>query len=190
MTGGFESLCACREELATFQSFLDRITCLPLNPLYQRQQSSRTTKTTPTIEPPPVAPSHFVVTLKPMKGAAETAKMNVTATVGSLRMQTARLFSISDVDRCRLIRAGRALLDDDQTLESVFGLGGGEAVTLHVLEKPMEKTVVANDKWGSLLDANSPFWTKLDALLANEGTVSDVVMRKTILERFRSSLDK
>ncbi len=167
-------------EIKTFKDFLDKINLLPTNP---KHSSTSTPIKGSSINPPPSRPTGLVLTLKPLRGDAQGLKVAFTDSVGSLRVKVAGLFQISEVERCRLIRGGKALSDDTQTLESVFGLVS-QVQILHVLEKP--PTTKDEGDWKSL--SVHPIWNKIDLLLSSEAGVSNSSERSAIIEKFRKAL--
>jgi hypothetical protein len=168
-------------ETKTFDGFMERIRALPLlpgnaAPLGQRVGAPMS------VTAPPTVPTHFTITLKPMRGEAQTVKVPVTEKVGALRVRAAELFAIGEVERVRLIRSGKALMADEAMLSEVVGLGSGSAVTLHVLEKPVVAASVP------LVDVSHPIWGKIDALLMESGGVGDVSVRRDYISRFQAAL--
>lgn len=169
-------------EIKTFKDFLDKINLLPTNPKFS--SSTSTPIKGSTISLPPSRPTGLVLTLKPLRGDPQGLKVAFTDSVGFLRVKVAGLFQISEVERCRLIRGGKALSDDTQTLESVFGLVS-QVQVLHVLEKPPTTTKDEGD-WKS--SSVHPIWNKIDLLLSSEAGVSNSSERSAIIEKFRKSL--
>ena len=167
-------------QIDTFKGFLEKIAVLPLNPAAIK---ARPASASTSIAPPPQPVKNFVITLKPMKGEAKTLKMGIDVKVGELRAKAAEAFSISEVDRCRMIRSGRALQDDSLKLGDVFGVMSAE-VTLHLLEKPPAENPLVSG-WKSAGDA--PIWSKIERVLEEEG-LTDATARKTLLSKFRSCL--
>lgn len=177
-------------EISIFQNFLDKITCLPINPKFINQKPS-TAPLSSTINPPPAKPSQFAITLKPIRGESELVKVKTSMKVGELRVKAAGLFKIADCERCRLIRTGKALFDDTQSLEEVFGVVNGESFALHVLEKPAETTSTSSDSAALVINnlkkSDSPLWNKIDEILKTEG-ILEPSARSAIIEKFRKSL--
>jgi hypothetical protein len=197
-------------EIKTFQDFLEKINRLPSNPKYSYDNTNITNSTNSTnstssinasssttlphsntsvplkgnpISVPPPKPTSLLLTLKPLRGSPQSLRVAFTETVQELRKQVAQLFGIEEVERCRLIRGGKALSDDEQTIESVFGLVS-ESQTLHVLEKPPQKSL--SEDWK--LSADHKIWGKIENILKEEGNVSSALERANILEKFRKSL--
>lgn len=168
-------------EIKTFKDFLDKINLLPANPKYSNNSSTPLQGTS--INPPPSKPTNLTLTLKPLRGDPQALKVSFSESVASLRVKVADLFGITEVDRCRLIRSGKALSDDSQTVESVFGLVS-EVQILHVLEKP--PVVAVSNDWKS--SADHPIWNKIDSLLQAEAGISDSKERSIVIEKFRKSL--
>jgi hypothetical protein len=179
-------------EIKTFKDFLDKINLLPTNPKYSAFDSSgasvphqsSSTSVKANIVPPPIKPSHLNLTLKPLRGDPQTIRVPFTQSVGDLRAKTADLFKISEIDRCRLIRGGKALSDDKQSVENAFGCVA-ESQTLHVLEKPATVPVVVSADWKA---AEHGIWSKIDGLLQSEAGISATSERSAIIEKFRKSL--
>lgn len=182
-----------------YQSFLDRIISLPINPQYSFSASSAINGASVKVQAPPAAPTHFTLTLKPMKGGAQVLKFSVAETVGKVRQQAAQALGVDEVDRVRLIRSGKALLNDAASLQEVFGLATGMQHTLHVLEKPAGASSDAGSTASAsstpsqaaaarLCDAKHPIWVKVDALMYECGEVSDATLRKGLLARMQASL--
>ena len=180
-------------EIKTFKDFLDKINILPTNPKYSsftssgasvaNQNTSAPIKGS-SINPPPAKPTSLTLTLKPLRGEAQGIRVNFSETVGQLRAKVAQQFKIEEIDRCRLIRGGKALSDDSQSLEIVFGLVS-EVQILHVLEKPP----TANATGTTPLSSNEHLiWPKIDALLQSEAGISNSTERSLIIEKFRKSL--
>lgn len=181
-----------KSEIKTFKDFLDKINLLPTNPKYSafnsagasvpHQDSSTPVKAN--IVPPPAKPTHLNLTLKPLRGDPQTIRVPFTQSVGDLRAKVSDLFKISEVDRCRLIRGGKALSDDKQSVENVFG-SVAEGQTLHVLEKPPTVAAAAGADWKA---ADHGIWSKIDGLLQSEAGISTPAERSSIIEKFRKSV--
>lgn len=181
-------------EIKTFKDFLDKINILPTNPKYSAFNSSggsvpHQNSSVPVkgnINPPPAKPSNLTLTLKPLRGDPQTIRVPFSQTVGELRVKVAEIFNISEVERCRLIRGGKALSDDKQSVENVFGVVA-ETQILHVLEKPPTVAAASSEaSWKS--SANHAIWSKIDGLLQSEAGVSAANERASIIEKFRKSL--
>lgn len=180
-------------EIKTFKDFLDKINNLPANPKYfafnssggtvPHQNSSAPIKGN--INPLPTKPTNLTLTLKPLRGDPQTIRVPFSQSVGDLRVKVSEIFKISEVERCRLIRGGKALSDDKQSVENVFGTAS-ETHTLHVLEKP--PTAVANSETSWRSSADHAIWSKIDGLLQSEAGVSASIERSAIIEKFRKSL--
>ena len=178
-------------EIKTFKDFLDKINNLPANPKYSAFNSSggsvpHQNSSTPikgNINPLPTKPTNLTLTLKPLRGDPQTIRVPFSQSVGDLRVKVSEIFNISEVERCRLIRGGKALSDDKQIVENVFGTAS-ETQILHVLEKP--SAVAATSSWKSCAD--HAIWSKIDELLQSEAGVSASIERSTIIEKFRKSL--
>lgn len=180
-------------EIKTFKDFLDKINNLPANPKYSAFNSSggsvpHQNSSVPikgSINPLPTKPVNLALTLKPLRGDPKTIRVPFSQTVGNLRAKAAEIFNISEVERCRLIRGGKALFDDNQSVESVFG-STAESQILHVLEKPPTVSADSEISWKS--SADHAIWLKIDGLLQSEGGVSAAAERSSIIEKFRKSL--
>ena len=126
--------------------------------------------------------------MKPIRGDPQTLRIPFNQNVGELRIKVAELFQIFEVDRCRLIRAGKALSDDKQSVESVFGVVYDTQI-LHVLEKPPTAPAAATVAASvSLKAADHKIWNQIDKLLQSEGIVDDKE-RSILIENFRKSLN-
>lgn len=196
------SLCE-NSEIKTFKDFLDKINQLPTNPKYSAFNSSgasvphqnSSTSVKANIAPPPAKPTHLNLTLKPLRGESQTIRVPLSQAIGDLRVKVSELFKITEVDRCRLIRGGKALSDDKQSVENVFGCVG-DGQTLHVLEKPAVAAVASTTATGATVPstsvdlkcANHAIWSKIDTLLQNEAGISVPSDRSSIIEKFRKSL--
>lgn len=167
-------------QLDIFKGFLEKIAVLPMNPAAVK---ARPASASTSIAPPPQPVKSFVITLKPMKGESKTLKMGVDVKVGELRAKAAEAFSISEFDRCRMIRNGRALQDDSVKLGDAFGVLAAE-ITLHLLEKPPAENPVLSG-WKS--SAEAAVWSKIERVLEEEG-LTDASARKNLLTKFRSCL--
>lgn len=182
-------------EIKTFKDFLDKINNLPANPKYSAFNSSggsvpHQNSSVPikgNINPLPTKPSNLTLTLKPLRGEPQTIRVPFSQSIGELRAKAAEIFKISEVERCRLIRGGKALFDDKQSVENVFGTGA-ETQILHVLEKPptASATAASETLWKS--SADHAIWSKIDGLLQSEAGVSAAAERSAIIEKFRKSL--
>lgn len=181
-------------EIKSFQDFLDKINSLPTNAAYAKKSSGSTSVKNSSISGPPVKPVNLTLTLKPIRGDPQLLRVRFTETVGALREKVAAIFSIDEVERCRLIRGGKALSDDSQNLESVFGLVS-EVQILHVLEKPPLTNTNINTNttstssinvgdWKS--NENHQIWSKIDQILQSE--ISSPQERVEIIKKFRKSL--
>lgn len=190
-------------EIKTFKDFLDKINLLPTDPKYSSFNSSggsvpNQNTSTPikgaNINPPPTKPTNLTLTLKPIRGNPQNLRLPFIQSVGELRVKVAQLFQISEVDRCRLIRGGKALSDDKQSLESVFGFDS-ETQTLHVLEKPPTTTAAATVPPTTSMDkptwkaADHKIWSQIENLLQSEAGIADEKERASIIEKFRKSLN-
>lgn len=182
-------------EIKTFKDFLDKINNLPANPKYSALNSSggsvphqnSSIPITGNINPLPTKPSNLTLTLKPLRGEPQTIRIPFSQNIGELRAKAADIFKISEVERCRLIRGGKALFDDKQSVESVFGTASAETQILHVLEKPpTTATTTTATSWKS--SADHSIWSKIDGLLQSEAGVSAAAERSAIIEKFRKSL--
>lgn len=179
-------------EIKTFKDFLDKINLLPTNPKYSAFNSSgasvphqnASTPVKANIVPPPAKPSHLNLTLKPLRGDPQTIRVPFDQSVGDLRAKVSEIFKIADVDRCRLIRGGKALSDDKQSVESVFGCVAENQI-LHVLEKPVTVAPAVAADWKA---AEHQIWSKIDGLLQSEAGIAASSERSAIIEKFRKSL--
>lgn len=174
-------------EIKTFNDFLDKIKLLPKNSKYSNEiDRKNSTPVKGTINPPPSKPTHLLLTLKPLRGEVKTLRVPFSQTVEELRESVSELFKISDSERCRLIRGGKALSDDKQILENVFGTASDSQI-LHVLEKPPTAPVASNknDSWKSF---DHPIWAKIDGLLQSDAGIDSGNDRSVIIEKFRKSL--
>ena len=182
-----------KSEIKTFQDFLDKINNLPANPKYSAFNSAggsfpHQNSSTPVkgnINPLPAKPTNLTLTLKPLRGDPQTIRVPFSQKIGELRAKAAEIFNISEVERCRLIRGGKALFDDNQSLENIFG-AVSEAQILHILEKPPSSSVTSENSWKS--SADHSIWSKIDGLLQSEAGVSAAAERSAIIEKFRKSL--
>lgn len=183
-------------EIKTFKDFLDKINLLPTDPKYSSFNSSggsvpNQNTSTPikgaNINPPPTKPTNLTLTLKPIRGNPQNLRVPFNQSVGELRVKVAQVFQISEVDRCRLIRGGKALSDDKQSLESVFGVVS-ETQTLHVLEKP-PTAAPDGPKEFTWKTADHKIWSQIENLLQNEAEIVDEKDRAAIIEKFRKSLN-
>lgn len=181
-------------EIKTFKDFLDKINNLPANPKYSAFNSSggsvphqhSSVPIKGNINPLPTKPSNLTLTLKPLRGEPQTVRIPFSQNIGELRAKAADIFKISEVERCRLIRGGKALFDDKQSVESVFGTAS-ETQVLHVLEKPPTATAATSEiSWK--LSVDHSIWSKIDGLLQSEAGVSAAAERSAIIEKFRKSL--
>lgn len=180
-------------EIKTFKDFLDKINILPTNPKYSAFNSAggsvphqnASTPVKGNINPPPAKPSNLTLTLKPLRGEPQTLRVSFSLSVADLRAKVSEIFGISEVERCRLICGGKALSDDKQTVENVFGTAA-ETQILHVLEKPPTAAATPETSWKS--SADHAIWTKIDGLLQSEAGVSAPTERAAIIEKFRKSL--
>lgn len=183
-------------EIKTFKDFLDKINLLPNNPKFAGSSAGSTSSASApikgaSINPPPAKPTNLTLTLKPIRGDPQTLRLPFTQSVGDLRAKVAQLFQISEIDRCRLIRGGKALSDDKQSVEAVFGVVSDPQI-LHVLEKPV--TVSGGSVSPStpasvpLKSADHKIWGQIGKLLQSEAEIVDEKERSIIIEKFRKSL--
>ena len=184
-------------EIKTFKDFLDKINLLPNNPKYSSfnsaggsvpNQNTSTPIKGANINSPPSKPTNLTLTLKPIRGDSQQLRLPFSQSVGELRAKVAKLFQISEVDRCRLIRGGKALSDDTQNLESVFGVISDNQI-LHVLEKPATAPASPSEPVDALKAANHKIWHQIEKLLQSEAGVTDEKDRSSIIEKFRKSLN-
>ena len=184
-------------EIKTFKDFLDKINLLPNNPKFAGSSAGSTSSASApikgaSINPPPAKPTNLTLTLKPIRGDPQTLRLPFTQSVGDLRAKVAQLFQISEIDRCRLIRGGKALSDDKQSVEAVFGVVSDPQI-LHVLEKPPTvsgSTPVTAPASTSvpLKSADHKIWGQIGKLLQSEAEIVDEKERSIIIEKFRKSL--
>ena len=180
-------------EIKCFQDFLDKINSIPANPAYSSKSSGSAALKNSSISGPPAKPTNLTLTLKPIRGDPQPLRVRFTETVGDLRQKVAVLFGIGEIERCRLIRGGKALSDDSQNLESVFGLVS-EVQILHVLEKPPIATNQSSNNnnnnntndWKS--NSNHQIWSKIDQILQSDALINSSQERSEIIEKFRKSL--
>ena len=191
-------------EIKTFKDFLDKINLLPSNPKFTGASAGTASSASApikgaSINPPPAKPTNLTLTLKPIRGDPQSLRLPFTQSVGDLRAKVAQLFQISEVDRCRLIRGGKALSDDKQSVEAVFGVVSDPQI-LHVLEKPptvsgstpvaaSPSTPASTSTSVPLKSADHKIWSQIGELLQSEAEIVDEKERSIIIEKFRKSLD-